>query len=793
MKRPGVFASQRLSQIAQSALLCLVASTAAQSIGAQERSAAGDWNGPLVLESSAALQERVPALQAEQSPIYLSGDQMEGKQDSRVRIRGDARLRRADTAIRGNELNYDPQTKEAEAIGNVKIDSGQDQYWGQQLRLNIDTYKGDFEEAQYRIGATQAHGQAERVEFIDRDRYIVYEGDYTTCQRVDSDPDWKPAWQIRAKELTIDRIADVGVARNGVLEFMGVPILPVPYLSFPLSDRRKSGFLPPTMGLDSVSGFQYSQPYYWNIAPNRDATITPTVMARRGVDLDGKFRYLEENFSGEVMGRYMPSDSLRNKDRWSAAVRHRQVTETPVGAVNWDANINRVGDNNYWRDFPRSSYGLADRLLPSELNARWSQDDWSVRMRTLKWQTLQDIDSVILPPYDMLPQLHARYTPWDLMGGFDFSLEMDTTSFRADKEFSNQLTDGTRSYAFAKLSRPMIRPEGFLTPSVELHASHYNFGSSTLTDGYKSYSRVLPTFSLDSGLVFERDMSLLGRKLQQTLEPRAFYTYTPYKNQSMLPMYDTAELDFTFASIYSPNAFVGQDRIADNNLLTLGLTSRFISDETGAELARASVAQRVRFQEQRVTSPGVEPLTTGWSDVLLGGSVNWTSRWSTNGAVQYSQDLNRTVRYTLNGHYKPGDYKVLSAGYRMKLDASKQVEMGWQWPISDLWQSSPSQKGAGRWFSVGRMNYSIQDRKLVDTIIGVEYSACCWTGRVVLERLQNSFTTSNTRILFQLELTGLSSINLGSNPMNTLRTNVPYYQEISPAAPEAMSRFGNYN
>ncbi|WP_244609939.1 LPS-assembly protein LptD [Lampropedia puyangensis] len=792
MNRPRPFAPQRLSRIAHSAMLCLLASTVSPSLWAQAQLDHGDWNGPLLLQSTPALQEKIAPAQAEKSPIYLSGEQMEGQQDSELRVTGNARLRRADTRIQADTLRYDPTSSQAQADGNVTIDSAADQYWGSQLRLNVDTYEGYFNDVRYRFGENQAFGQAQRVDFIDRDRYVVHEGDYTTCQRVDSDPNWRPAWQIRAKELTIDRVADVGVARNGALEFMGVPILPVPYLSFPLSDKRKSGFLPPTVGLDSVSGLQYEQPYYWNIAPNRDATITTTVLARRGVDLGGKFRYLEQNFSGELSGRYMPSDSLRDKDRWSAALRHRQVWESPVGNINWDANLNRVSDHNYWRDFPRSSYGLAERLLPSELNGSWQQDDWRVRLRTLKWQTLQDIDSVILPPYDMLPQLNVRYEPWSLDSGFDFSVEMDTTRFQADKDFTNVLTDGTRSYALAKLSRPMVAPQGFLTPSVQLHASYYNFDSSALTAGRKSYSRVLPTFSIDSGLVFERDTQLLGRNLQQTLEPRAFYTYTPYKNQSMLPMYDTAELDFTFASIYSPNAFVGQDRIADNNLLTLGLTSRLIAADDGAELVKASVAQRLRFKDQRVTAPGVDPLEERWSDILLGGAVNWTPRWATNGVIQYNHDQRRTVRYTMTGYYKPGDYKVLSAGYRMKRDASKHVEFGWQWPISELWQSTASAKSDGRWYGVGRVNYSMRDKKLVDTVVGVEYSACCWTGRVVLERLQNSWNSSNTRVLFQLELTGLSRINIGSNPLNSLRNNVPYYQEITPAAAEPSSRFGHY-
>lgn len=766
----------------------------AQPAAAQDAAAPsgqGSWESPR-LRPTPALEERVPAQQAERRPVYLSGDRMEGQQDEQVRLQGNARLRRADTAVHADELRYNPSTRQASALGNVRVDTTTGRFHGRRLQLNVDTYEGYFDDVRYRLFENQAHGQAERADFIDRDRYVVHVADYTTCQRSAHDPDWRPAWRIHARELTIDRAADEGVARGATLQFMGVPVLPVPYLSFPLSDRRKTGFLPPTVGLDSVSGLQYEQPFYWNIAPNRDATLTTSLMARRGVNLGGEFRYLEPSFSGEIAGRYMPADRLRDRDRWSTSIRHRQLVASPVGDIRVDLDLNRVSDDDYWRDFPRSSYGLAERLLPSELNARWQQGDWQLRMRSLKWQTLQDVDSIILPPYDMLPQLNLRYTPWNVGGGLDVSAEFDTTRFRADRAFAAQLTDGDRSYARLNLSRPWIAPYGFFTPSVQLHASHYRF-DRPLADGSTSHSRFVPTYSLDGGLVFERETALLGRNLLQTLEPRAFYTYTPFRDQSHLPAYDTAELDFTFASIYSPDAYVGNDRFADNNLLTLGLTSRLLSADDGAELVRASVAQRMRFKDQRVTLRGEPPYEKGWSDILLGGSVNWTPRWATSGILQYDFDQRRSVRYTLTGHYRPGDYRVLSAGYRMKRDSSKQVELGWQWPLASLFGRETAGDARGRWYTVGRLNYSMRDSKLVDTIVGMEYNGCCWVGRIVVERLQNSWQSANTRILFQLELAGLSRINIGANPLGSLRNNVPYYQEVRPQQPAPSSRYSAYD
>lgn len=324
--------------------------------------------------------------------------------------------------------------------------------------------------------------------------------------------------------------------------------------------------------------------------------------------------------------------------------------------------------------------------------------------------------------------------------------------------------------------------------------------------GSRTASRTLPTLSLDSGLVLERDARYFGRDFLQTLEPRAFFTWTPYRDQSLLPNYDSAAHDFSFASIYTENAFGGNDRISDTQAITWGASSRLLDPATGAEVLRLGLAQRFLVREQNVTLPsgncpdtsaaGCSPVTEPLSDVLAGVRVQWSPQWSTDASVQFRPKENQSVRTTLSGRYTPGPYRVLSAAYRLQRGVSEQYDIGWQWPLNDLWQQPARTEvpgrglGAGQWYSVGRINYSVPDKKIVDLVAGFEYDAGCWLGRIVLERLQRSTATANQRVLFQLEFTGFSRI--GSNPLQTLKENVPRYQylreEINPP-----SRFQQYD
>ena len=753
-----------------------------------------------LLRSSPQLSEKIPEATRSQLPVFVSGERMWGETDERTVVEGDAQLRRGDTVIHADRMEYTVPDDLATATGKVRINRAGNVYEGSELQLHVNAFEGYFNDARYQLLANGAHGVATRADFLDRDRTVVHDATYTTCTREDFAA-WQPDWILRAERLELDQVEDIGVARGAVLEFKGVPILPVPYISFPLSDKRKSGLLPPTLGIDSVNGLEYSQPYYWNIAPNRDATLDAAVITKRGVRAGGEFRYLEPSYRGRLLGDILPSDRLRDRNRWSYALEHSASVGTPIGGIGVNLNIRRVSDDNYWRDLGRGTQGDTQRLLPADALFTWGGGDQHLRLRTLRWQTLQDPLAPIVPPYDRLPQLQWRYTPSQLGMGLDASVELDTTHFHSDRSLTLQ-PNAQRSYALAQISRPFLWPAGFVTPRLQLHATSYQF-DTPIANGARSASRALPTFSLDSGLVFERDARFFSRNFVQTLEPRAFYTYTPYRDQHLLPVYDTAANDFNFATLYTENAYGGQDRIADNNLLTLGLTTRLLDPDTGAEAARFGLAQRLRFSDQNVTLPGEPLVQERLSDVMVGAAVNWTPQWGFNSTVQFNPKTRRSERSTIGARYQPAPFHVVSAAYRFQRGTSEQIDIGWQWPLADLWGggSSPEAERAsaapqapreGRWYGVGRLNYSLRDRKLVDTVVGFEYDSCCWIGRVVLERLQNSLVTSNTRLLFQIEFVGFSRLSLGSNPLSSLRQNIPGYRTLGDPQP-VPSRFSNYD
>ncbi len=764
---------------------------------------------PLALKSSPLLSEGGSAAPPEGSPTFVFGDRVSGRPDLETVIDGHAELRRDAKSMRADHIEYYQPDDQLKSRGNVRINNAGNRFEGPELELKVDRFEGFFTTPRYRfLGG--GNGQAERVDFIDDKHLSAQRATYTTCER-GNEASWKPAWELSARRFDFDLDEDVGLAIGAIVRFKEVPIFAFPVVSFPLSDKRKSGLLPPTLGLGSLNGFEYRQPYYFDIAPNRDATFSPGLMTKRGVDLAGEYRYLDPAYKGQINANVLPGDTLRNRDRWSYSLQHLGAIDTGVsaiGALGLNLNLNRVSDNDYWRDFPIIAPGqVTQRLLTQDASLTWNRGYFTSAVRAVKYQTLQDVDSPIIPPYDRLPQLTAAYTRVDapLLGlgdGFDWSAETDFTRFSADQKLTNQ-PNGNRAFARLQVSRPWLASWGYVTPKMQLHATSYQF-ESPLANGATSASRMVPTFSLDSGLEFERDASLFGRSFTQTLEPRAFYVRTPFRDQSYLPNYDSGVNSFNFATVFTENSFVGNDRISDANLLTLGLTSRLLDPATGAEAVRLGIAQRLRFDDQQVTLPalgstpvpGVLPVTDRVSDLLVGASVNWVPQWAFDSTVQYNPKIKQSEMASIGVRYNPSSYRTLSAAFRRQRNISQQVDVGWQWPINDLWGDQgrdlgPGRgQGGGRYYSVGRLNYSTLEKKLVDAVVGIEYDGCCWIGRVVLQRSQNSTVTSNTRILFQLEMVGFSRI--GSSPLETLKTNVPRYQylrdNVSPP-----SRFTTYD
>ncbi|QHE89094.1 LPS-assembly protein LptD [Hydrogenophaga sp. BPS33] len=772
----------------------------------------GDGDEPVAptpaaqLKGSRMLQENLPEDVQKQAPTFVSGDRLESQTEGVTTVEGSAELRRHDMVIKGDRLEYDQRDGEAKASGNVLINRGGDRFEGPELQINVDTFKGQFEEPEFTLLKNEGKGDASRIDFLDADHGVAHNARYSTCPRVPG-ADWMPAWLVRATKIEFDNVEEMGKATGGVVEFKGVPILGWPYFTFPLSDKRKSGLLPPTINLDNVNGLELTVPYYLNIAPNLDATLYPTLMSKRGVDLGAEVRYLQPSYYGQVRGAFMPSDPLRDANRWGYSWIHDQNLSGSRlglgGSAGLRLDINRVSDDNYWRDFPRATASLTNRLLAANAVYSWNRGPWALSAGAYSWQTLQDIDSPITPPYDRMPSVALRYSRGDAriagVNDWHWSVTGDYTRFESDPRLTGQ-TNGSRSMTIAELSRRWEAPGWFIKPRAQLHATQYQFDSPIAT-GSRSASRVLPTVSLDGGLIFERDARYFGRNFVQTLEPRAFFTWTPYRDQSMLPNYDSAANDFNFATIFSENVFGGNDRISDTRAITVGASSRLLDPESGAEIVRVGLAQRYLIRNQNVFLPnasglpGGDPVQERLSDILLATRVQWSPKWMVDTNFQYSPGSRESVRTTLAARYTPSRYRVLSAAYRLQRGVSEQYEFGWQWPLNDLWDeprtSVPGRAlGEGQWYAVGRINYSVPDRKVVDLVAGFEYDAGCWIGRVVVERLQRSALTANQRILFQLEFSGFS--RLGSNPLKTLKENVPRYQylreEINPP-----SRFTQYD
>lgn len=763
---------------------------------------------PGELRPSTGVSGVVPAPYRRQLPTFLLGDRLTGQMGGAVALEGNTELRRLGTVIRANTLSYDSTTDRAKAQGGVRVNQQGNVFEGTVLDVRVDDFTGFFNDPSYSFIRYGSKGQADRVEFLSQSHAIIRNATYTTCDCPDNLPSWAPAWMLRAKSLEIDEDNDTGTARGGSFAFKGAT-LPLPDFSFPLGDKRRSGWLPPTMGLDTAGGFTLAQPYYWDIAPNRDATFTPTLLSKRGLKVDTEFRYLEPTYRGTARFDLMPTDSLRNRLRWGAAVNHTQTIESPWSSptgMGLNVNLNRVSDADYWRDFPRSGNSFAQRLLPNDVNLSWAGESLSWMVRTQRWQTLQNTGSTIMPPYDRWPQVLGRYqrNNWR---GFDLGVDAESTQFVADRTLTGQ-PNAWRSHTKVYASYPWQTPGWYVTPKAQLHSTWYQL-DAPLIDGRTSVLRQVPTFSLDSGLTFEKPLTLWGRNLTQTLEPRALYVYTPFRDQATLPLYDTGLADFNFATIFSDNPYIGNDRIADNSLLTLGATSRFLDNASGGELMKFAFAQRLRLRDQRVTLRPTDPVVNERvGDQLMGVSLNWNPQWAFESTFQYNQKDQVSKRGTVGTRYHPSAYRTVSAVYRMQRDVSEQLDLGWQWPLNDLWGDrgqdlGPGRgQGEGRWYTVGRLNYALREKRFIDTLLGLEYDAGCWLGRVVVSRLQTGAvavgggtttvpTSAATSISFQLEFVGLSRVGVGANPLRLFKQNVPRFEYLRETQP-APSPLSNY-
>ena len=725
----------------------------------------------LQLTPSLDLAQRLSPAAQLREPLFIWADQLSGQTDIDMNARGSVELRKHSVVLKADRLHYDVVQDAIDAQGDVRIVRNGNVFSGPSLQYNLAQNTGEMPQAHYFFNATQGHGQADVVKFLSRDKVDAKNATYTTCTASPLD------WFMQATDLQLDSADDTGVVKDGRVVFKGVTILPLPYASFPLSDARKSGFLPPTIGLDSQNGLDYAQPYYWNIAPNYDATLTPRLLQRRGLMGSAELRWLEPSFSGRSFVDYMPSDSAAGgSQRWAAVL---QQNGTLAPSVSYGLNLQRVSDNNWWQDFGGVDPVIgANRTLPQQGQVTWSQPNGSIQASFNRWQTLQNQAAPIGVPYNTQPRLYGTWHS-DNYTGLQWQLQAEAARFTNS---TPGLLSGDRMYVNPSISRPFIAPEGFITPKLSFNSTYYNT-SSPMADGTTSAERSLPTFSLDSGLVFERNTHFFGHDVTQTLEPRLYYVYTPYRNQQNLPNFDSAPLDLNLSTIYVDNVFSGSDRIADANNVTAGVTTRFLDNTNGAEYARLTVAQRVLLREQRVTLTGA-PVPAGLNDSFALASVTLNPSWSANAAIDYNPRSRQLAQVAAGGQWNPEPYKRVSVSYQMQNASATQIPLkyintAWQWQLSN------------RWYSVGQANYSILDKQFNDGLFGFEYNGGCWLLRIAVQRNSLSTIDASTRLLFQLELSGFSRVSVLGNPLSAFEQNIPGYQLLNqPAAPP--SRYLNY-
>ena len=758
-------------------------SLAGAQAGFAQASAPAAAGAPASAASGIELRE-TPALQTpprgeagRQLPIILRAREIHGRPDLDAEAVGDVEFRRGSVIIRADRLTYDQADDQARASGHVVVSRDGNVFSGPELQLKVERFEGFFQTPTYRFARTGAGGKAGRIEFIDDQRAVALDATYSSC--TSSDKEQEPAWILRASSIRIDNETNEGIAKDAVLRFYGVPILASPTLSFPLNDERKSGFLPPSIGLDSRSGFQTEIPYYWDIAPNRDATFTASDSLRRGPGLDTELRYLEPDYFGEADVKLLPHDNTVGRSRYSLRFAHEG--SLPLGMYA-QAHVLRVSDDDYWKDFPDELKTTTPRLLQTDLQVARPFGDWSTYARIERWQLLQTVDPttrIVPSPYERLPQIGARYAaPWS--HGFEVGFETEFNRFsNPDDTYQTPRQTGIRLHALGSISRPFYSPGWTLTPKLSFNAASYSL-DEPLADGRRSASRVIPTLSLDSAWTLERETNLFGHAVRQTLEPRLFYVDTPYRRQDNLPNFDAFAKDFNFDSIFTENSFSGVDRVSDSHQVTAGVTTRVLDPVTGVEALRLGIAQRYLFRDQLVTPDG-PPLTQRFSDILVLGSTSLVPHWNFDADAQYNPDSRRIEQSLAGFRYSPGTFRTVSFNYRLQRGLSEQVELGWQWPVYGRAQNNdrsdrPAGGGGcgGTLYSVGRVNYSTRDSRFTDSIVGLEYDAGCWIGRIVVERLSTGRSEATTSLLLQLELVGLS--RLGSNPLHVLKDNIPGYQ-----------------
>ena len=663
---------------------------------------------------------------------------------------GRVHLFRLDQDVHADRVQYFEKGKKAVATGNVLLRDPDLDITSERVDYWTEDETAKAENVRYWYHPSHGSGTADKAERISQDIIKLENTTYSTCDFEDRD------WELKASKATLDRQKGVGTAKNVTAKFKGVPFFYTPYLSFPINDERKTGFLAPVFGRSSNSGIDIETPFYWNIAPHRDALFTPRYLSKRGVQLGGKGRYLNDNNYGELDVQYL-DDRDYDDDRYLVSFEHEHFFNDNIRA---DLLYNNASDDNYFEDLGDSIGVTSTQRLERRGDLRYTANhfggSWAGLVRLQQFQIVDEDSLPINDPYKRLPQIGLGNSFTNLPAGLEFRTLNEWVAFDHDDRI-----DGNRLHLSTEISRPWIAPGYFFTPSMRMMHTSYDLSSS---DQDNDPTRTLPSFSVDSGLIFERDISNSNRR--QTLEPRLFYLYTPERDQSDIPLFDTGEYEFSFGQLFRNNTFTGRDRVADANQLTAALTTRHINQHTGKELFRASLGQIFYFEDREVTLNNTEDDDDDDSVSNFVGElqIDINDRWEAISAALWDPQEDEFNRTNARLQYRSANNFIYNIGHRFRREDFSQSDISFIYPISEQWRA------------VGRWNYDLKDNRDLDLLGGLEYDTCCWKVSFAARRFTNdSEGDYNNSIEVQLTLKGLTS--LGSPLIEQLQRNIRGYED----------------
>ncbi len=676
-------------------------------------------------------------------PIMIGSDLLELSPDQISRYQGGVKIIQGDLSLSSEHVTYNHEE------GTLSLESGVT-YFGPRIDIRTDSLKLNVRQQEavidrlfFEVKAMHARGSADKAELTINKTLKLTKGRYTTCPPGDS------SWSISTKRMSLDFENGQGEAWNSWLNIKKNPILYLPYVSFPIDDRRKSGLLTPTFRSSASTGLDIKIPYYWNISPQQDMTLTPRIISKRGTMLETEHRYLTSNHEGTTLLSYLPNDNETNNGRISLG-----YSDQGYYGSKWRSttHFSYLSDNDYYADFSEANAMRTLRHTERSFELQHIASWWQFTGRVQHYQTIDDTIDKRQKPYQRLPQalLSAELpTAYDWLR---LTLNSEATHFS-----HNTNVTGQRYLLAPEANARWENPFLFLESGIKWHLTQYALDEKQ--PGNRSPFRQLPIVHIDSGLAMERQLQFSDDLYTHTIEPRIYYLYAPFREQDELPVFDTNALDFNFAQLFRNNRFSGQDRVGDANQLTAAVTTRLTENNSGLERLTASIGQIFYFDEHEVVLNDDENIDGGnQSDFVLSVAAQVTSEWSVYSDILWDNSRSTFAKSQVQLNYALSDNTQFFASYRQRNNSLEQVDMGFLWPLDN------------HWHIIGRWNYSLRERQLLNGLIGFSYQSCCWSVRLVSQNYIREQTAElESSVFLQFELTGFG--NSARRFYNLLTTN----------------------